>query len=288
MSKLFIMLSICIMLSFTAVSFAEDEGTPEWLQRVKFGIDAGTGQKPIWYFETVQPLYQSQAKDRTVFIQPRANKQGSDETLNLGLGYRWLTSNENWLLGINTFYDTTTEESHYRIGFGLEAVGKVLEGRLNTYWGLSDKRVIEETTTTKTYEEVVDGADIEFGGPVIPHMPWLKLYGSGFWFDHKHSDDREGWRLRIRLDPVKCINTDIILWDDNKGDTEIRGNISVRIPFDTLKDFKSAFKLADEKYVDRDLKKQMLVRVERDYEVKVEKWIESKVGGVTIEIKRAN
>jgi len=272
-----------------AEAFAEQrQDIPDWLKRVNYGIDIGTDQKPIWYFETVQPLYQSPSRDRTLFIQPRANKQGHDETYNLGLGYRWLTDEENVLLGLNTFYDYTEEHSHYRIGFGIEAIGKVVEGRLNTYWGLSGERKVEETSTSTTYEKVVDGADIEFGGPFIPYIPWLKLYGSGYWFNHKHFSDREGWRLRLRLNPIKCMNADLIVWDDNKGDREIRLDISVRIPFDTWEDFKEAFRLADEKYVDRDLRKQMLVPVERDWEVKVEKWTKNKVGGAIVEIKRGN
>jgi hypothetical protein len=290
MSKFFVNLGIFILLllPLTAFSEEEQENIPDWLKRINYGIDIGTDQKPMWYFETVQPLYQTSSKDKTLFIQPRANKQGGDETYNLGFGYRWLTKEDNLLLGVNTFYDYTAEHSHYRIGVGLEAIGKVLEGRLNTYWGLSDKRLIEETTTTKTYEEVIDGLDLEFGGPIIPHIPWLKLYGSGYWFDQKHSDDREGWRIRARLDPIKCVTADIIVWDDNKGDTEFQTDVSVNIAFDTLRDIKQAFKLSNKKYADRDLKKQMLIPVERDWEVKVEKWTESKVGGATIEIKRGN
>jgi len=284
-------LSIFLLLFVTTVVFAQEEqqqNIPEWLERVDFGVDMGTDQKPRWYFETVQPLYQTNSRDKTIFIQPRANKHGDDETYNLGLGCRWLASEDSVLLGINTFYDHSVEDAHYRVGIGLEAIGKVLEGRLNTYWGLSDKRLVEETSTSYTYEEVVDGADIEIGGPIIPHAPWLKVYGSGYWFDYKKFDDREGWRVRLRLDPIKCIDTDLIVWDDNKGDTEIRADVTVKIPFDTWADIKEAFRLADEKYEDRDLKEQMLVPVERDHEVKVEKWTESKTGGATIEIKRGN
>ena len=115
MSKLFISLTICLFFLLPAEAFAEQrQDIPDWLKRVNYGIDIGTDQKPIWYFETVQPLYQSPSRDRTLFIQPRANKQGHDETYNLGLGYRWLTDEENVLLGLNTFYDYTEEHSHYR------------------------------------------------------------------------------------------------------------------------------------------------------------------------------
>ena len=278
---------LCIFSTNFCNSFAEEEpssGNQDWIKRIDLGIEAGTGQKPKLYFETVQPLYQNSAEDKTLFIQPRVNKQDDDETLNLGIGYRWLTRNENILLGMNTFYDHTYEHDHYRAGFGIEALGKILEARVNTYWGLSDKRIVEETGTSTTYEEVVDGFDVEVGGAIIPRLHWLKLYGSTYWFDHKKFDDKEGWRVRTRIEPTDTINCDVTLWDDNKGDMEVRVDVAVNIEFDGWADIRDTFRIAKTNYEDKDLSESMLIPVERDHEVKVEKWIES--SGLTIEVGR--
>lgn len=262
--------------------------TSDWLKRVDWGFSAGTDVKPTYYFQTVQPLYQSYHKDETLFIQPRVNivRDSGTEVYNLGLGYRWLTPDESRLYGLNTFYDYSAEHSHYRVGVGSELLGKILEARLNTYWGLSSRRTVSRTGASATYEKVVDGLDFELGGPFIPHLPWIKLYGSGFWYDYKHGDDCEGWKLRTRLQRIKTSSLDFILWDDNKGDTEFQIDCRITIPFDTWQDILDSFERSDEPYPDRDLKEEMLEPVERDYNIKVEKWIETV--GTTIEVKRGD
>ena len=277
-----LLLSFCL----TSAGVRAEEDTPDWRKRIDFGIEVGTDVKPNFYFQTVQPLYQSAGEDRTFFIQPRASARGDTEVYNLGIGYRWLNTDQTRLYGINTFYDYSAEHANYRLGAGLEALGKVLEGRLNTYWGLSDKRIIAESSTFASYEKVVDGFDVELGGPFIPHLPWLKIYGSGFWYDHKHSKDLEGWKLRARFEPMKITAFDFIVWDDNKGDPEVRVDSRVTIAFDTWGDIKDSFAWNDEADKDRDLKEEMLKPVERDHDVKVERWMET--AGATIEVRRGN
>lgn len=286
--NIFVSIGVLILLS-SAVSFAEEENTlPEWLNRVDFGADISTDKNPTWYFETVQPLYRPLIEDKAVFIHTRANRKASDETYNLGLGYRWLTDEEEFLLGLNTFYDYTVEHSHYRVGFGAEVIGKVIETRANTYWGLSGKRLVAESSTTNTFEKAVDGADIEFGGPIIPHVPWISIYGSAFRYDYSKASDRQGWRVRCRLEPIECISTDLIVWDDNKGEVEYQVDLALSFKFDRLRDIKEAFRFSDKKFPDRNLSKKLLIPVERDFEVKVEKWVENKTGGVIFSIGRAN
>ncbi len=277
--------TLFIFLLFSCNAFSDSvDDRADWIKRIDMGIEAGTEQKPIWYFETVQPLYTTIGGDKTIFIQPRVSKQSEDETMNMGLGYRWLTYDESWILGVNTFYDHATEHDHYRAGVGLEALGKIFEARVNSYWGLSDKRLVEETGTSATYEEVVDGFDVELGGNIIPHLPWLKLYGSTYWYDHKKFDDKEGWKARARIEPTDFINCDLIVWDDNKGDTELKADLAVSIPFDTWSDIKETFRISKDKYEDKDLSESMLIPVERDHEIKVEKWMET--SGLTVEIGR--
>jgi hypothetical protein len=51
-------------------------------------------------------------------------------------------------------------------------------------------------------------------------------------------------------------------------------------------DIKDIFKTSEDAYPDRDLKEDMLKRVERSNEIEVEKWMN--VGVATIEITRAD
>src|SRR3989338_6949754 len=103
----------------------------EWLDRGEISAQYETNQKPRVYFQTVQPLYQDYDKENTVFIQPRGSLQEGDATYNLGSGYRRLVS-ENLLLGVNVFGDYAAENYHGRVGIGLEALGQVLEARINS------------------------------------------------------------------------------------------------------------------------------------------------------------
>lgn len=262
---------------------------PEWLKRTNYGIYIESDQKPRIYLETVQPLYQSLDQIDTIFTHDRISIQDERGTYSAGLGYRRLLFDENLLAGINTFFDYQDLHQHYRTGVGLEAIGKKLEARLNSYFGLSPTRMVQETTTSKTYEKAVDGFDMELGGPV-PYLPWLKLFGSYYQYDFKKFKDMEGWKARGEIKPFKFITINLETFDDNKGDREYRMDTRFNLAFDnfTIGSILSALKLAREPYPDVDLKERTLDRVERNFNIVVEKYSESKIGGATMEIRRGN
>lgn len=291
--KILLLISLLVAaFSFSGAHSLRAENTdsgdeiPEWLERVNYGIDFGTDQRPLVYFETVQPLYQTLEKDANVFVQSRVNIRNANGIYNIGAGHRRLFFDDRLLLGLNSFFDYEDQHDHYRAGAGFEAIGKNLELRVNTYFGLSRTKLVDETSSSTTYERAVDGADVELGGAIIPYVPQLKIYGSGYWYDYKKFKDKEGWRVRTRLDITKWSHIDFIVWDDNKGDTEYRSDIAVKIPFYSWMDIRDIFKISREAYPDRDLKEDMLKRVERSNEITVEKWMNT--GTATIEIKRAD
>ncbi len=278
-----------VTLSFAQGKDSDDPtGIPEWLKRTNYGISIETDQKPRVYIETVQPLYQDYDKENTIFTHGRMTFQDERGTYSLGLGYRRLLS-EELLGGVNAFFDFQDLNKHYRAGFGLEAIGKRLEGRLNTYFGLSPERTIWETTTAAQYEEAVDGFDLEVGGP-IPYLPWLKLFGSYYFYDYDKFSDMEGWKIRGEIKPFECLTVNLETYDDNKGDEEYRIDTRINLAFDnfTSKSILTAFKPSDEPYPETDLRERTLDRVERNFNIQVEKWIETKTGSVTVEIKRGN
>lgn len=263
------------------------QDTPEWLKRVEFSTEYETDKHPTFYFQTVQPLYESFDNAETVFYQPRVSLRAGDLTYNLGVGYRNVVS-DNLLLGCNLFGDYQDLHEHARLGIGLEALGQVLEARLNSYLGvLTTKRVVEENASSTTYERVADGLDFELGAPV-PHLPWLKFYSSGFWYDFDKFSDKKGWKSRLEAKPTECLALELYTWDDNKGEQEYGGKVRFNVAFDKLSDFKEIFKRSDKSFPKKDLKKQLLIPVERNFDIVVEKWTESKIGGVAVEIKRGN
>ena len=266
---------------------AEEEPTPDWFKRINFSAEWETGQHPIFYFETVQPFYQSDDETRTFFYQPRISITGGDYNYNFGLGYRSLAS-EDFFWGINIFGDYEDLHEHARTGLGYEIITQRLEGRLNSYFGITTKRIVEEDENINSiFERVVNGFDYELGSS-LPYLPWLKLYVSGFFYDFKKFDNKVGWKSRLQANLSQALRLEFYTWDDNKGSQEFGGKAELRFIFDNFSDFKQIFKLADEPFPRKNLKKSILIPVERNFDIVVEKYSESAIGGATIEIRRGN
>lgn len=287
MKKIFI-LAITFLFLFSYKILPEEnipeESIPEWLKRIEFSFQYETNQHPIFYFEMVQPLYQSEDKFDTFFYQPRVSLSAGDLTYNIGIGYRKIV-NDGLLLGINLFGDYEDLHQHGRVGVGAELLGQILEARFNSYIGLTTKRVVESGGGSVTYERVADGLDFELGTP-LPYIPWLKIFASGFWYDFDKFKDKSGWKARLEAKPTDYLVLEFYTWDDNKGEQEYGGKLECRIPFDTLADLKNAFSLSQEPFPAKDLTEQVLIPVERNFDIVVEKWTES--ANTTIEIYRGD
>ena len=198
---------------------------PDWLTRTTIGAIAESHQKPRYYIETVQPLYQSIGRKHTLFTHLRVSEQDDYGTYSAGVGYRRLLFHNNLMAGINTFFDYQDPHQHYQQGVGLEAIGTFAELRANGYFGLSPARKVEEPGI---YEKARDGFDIEFGVPV-PYLPWMKVFGSAYWYDFKEGPDVEGWRGRAELKPLSFLTLNLETYDDNKGPQEWRADMRVAL-----------------------------------------------------------
>lgn len=266
---------------------SQSKSIPEWLKRINYGIVIETDQKPRVYFETVQPLYQSLDKINTIFTHDRISIQNGMGAYSGGLGYRRLMFNENLLAGINTFFDYQAFHRHYRQGVGFEAITKTLEARANAYFGISPTRIISEGAGATDYEKVVNGGDVEIGGP-LPYLPWIKIFGSYYRYDFKKSDAMQGWKARGELKPYKFIVINLETYDDNKGSQEYRMDTRFSLAVDSFspKSILAALKPTCEPYPDTDLRQRTLDRVERNFNIQVEKWKVS--GNTVIEIRRGD
>ncbi|MFC1666339.1 inverse autotransporter beta domain-containing protein [Candidatus Omnitrophota bacterium] len=286
---------ICLFCGGFCLGFAEEEPSeliPDWLKRTNFGVEVETDQKPRVYLETVQPLYQDIDSQNTVFIHPRYSLQSEESAYNLGLGYRKLSHDNSVLLGTNTYFDFEDDDQHYRIGVGFEAFINQIELRTNTYIGLSPRRLIEETSATRVYEKAVDGIDGEIGLP-LPYMNWIKVYGGGYWYNYEKFSNKEGWRLRTELTPFKYGIINLSVYDDNKGDPEVRvdGRVTIPIgpPYEKDRGKVWCMGFSEEAYLEKaDHSDKVLKRVERQYSIEVERWSENKTTGVTVEIRRGD
>lgn len=257
---------------------------PEWLKRVELGVGHGS-EKPRYHIETVQPLYQSRDQTYTLFVQPRLSARDADLTANLGLGYRQLFFDQQFLGGINAFYDYTDRHNHYRLGLGGEAFSRYLEARANGYFGLSGRRTVGEDANQEVFERALTGMDVEAGGPV-PYLPFLKLFGSYAYYDFKHDIDSHIGKVRAEVKPLRFLRLDLEAFNDNKAPWEYR--IGVVLTFDLERGDLLA-KPSAEAYPHKDMRHMTLHRVVRDHEIKVERFAKTKGGaggGVTVAVRR--
>ncbi len=258
---------------------------PDWVKRTNFAIEAGTDQKTDYFFETVQPLLGTQDKDVVFFNQSRISETAARPTYNIGFGLRKIFA-ESYLLGINSFYDYQDLHRHSRGGVGFEAISdRGLEGRINTYIGISGRRLVQEDASNQYYEKVANGFDWELGGPV-PYLSFLKVYGGGNWYNFEHFNNKLGWQARMEYTPVKYTRLDFTVLHDNKTrdiDFRFEGALTLAFTSFSLHDIISDIKGSPAAYPKINLRDKVLDRVVRDFDITVIKSIKSKSSGLTIE-----
>ena len=190
------LLAATALMSAQAIADGHDT-TPAWLERTTLSVTESEDADVNFEFETIQPLMQTPETLRhTVFFQGRLASQDGDETVNVGLGYRNLSEDEDVLYGVNAFYDATTEYKHRRGSIGFEALGKSYTFRGNVYSAFSkEKSKIKGAVTT--YQSALDGYDYSLEMPV-PYTPWARLNATGYkWTAKKGFDDISGARVTL-------------------------------------------------------------------------------------------
>jgi len=106
---------------------------------------------------------------------------------NLGLGHRFLNSDQSMMFGTNTFYDQDLSEGHKRIGAGLEAKAAMLDLNFNLYQKITNQKIISGTA-----EQILSGQVYNISSQ-IPYMPWVIFNYQGYrWENEKSNQDSKG------------------------------------------------------------------------------------------------
>ncbi len=197
-----------------------DVDTPAWLERSSLSVSEAGDNDVQFEFETIQPLMQTpETNEHTVFVQARIAKEKDDEILNIGLGYRNLNEDQSLLLGVNAFYDATTEYDHRRGSLGLEAMGKTFTARANIYSAFSDEKSITEGSVT-TYQTALDGYDVSLDMPV-PYTPWVRFQATSYkWSAVKGFDDVKGAKAALVGNLNQNVSFEVGADDNNYNGTD--------------------------------------------------------------------
>ena len=173
--------------SSRADSFAEQE-LARRLENTEISINGLLEGKPQIGILTVQPLYESEDLQNTVFTQGSLFNFNGRQTINIGVGYRRMTADENWLYGVNAFYDHEFPYDHQRSSVGLELRSSVIELNANQYFALTDWR----DGANGLEERALDGYDVE-AGLALPYFPGGRVYHRQFqWDGEDGAPDIEG------------------------------------------------------------------------------------------------
>ncbi len=248
-------------------------------------MDINEHQGPKYFSDLIFPLYRDPHGRGVAFFEPRLTYRDRTWLTNVGAGYRQLVLDKAWLLGGNMFYDYSSAHSHYRIGWGLEALSSYAELRANSYLGISPERLVEQTGEGNTFERTVNGFDLEAGAPV-PYYSRLKVFGGFNWYKYRYFENRAGWTLRTEYKPFPFIVIDGLVSDSTKSNVDWGMTVALRIPFGRgpQEPLRSPLQFDSTIFPESDARKFFFSLVERHHEIVLER--RRVTGSMSVEVKR--
>ena len=170
-----------------------EQSLSERFRNVEIDITDLDGDDTRFSIFTVQPLYDNSQAGRATFFQGGIIATDDDDTINLGLGQRWILNDGKVIAGLNLFYDNEWDAGHERVSVGGEVLTSVGDFRVNSYSALSDTE-----TVNGAEETALDGMDMELAVP-LPYLPNTRVHAKSFkWDGENGGNDLEGDTISLR------------------------------------------------------------------------------------------
>jgi adhesin/invasin len=154
------------------------------------------------------------SKNSVIFYQAQFNTYDVEgdarQSLNYGIGKRFLSNDESYFWGMNTFIDLDVEGNN-RLGFGSEYKASAFNINGNYYLDAmgGGNQVGNQT------ERVLDGYDINITGDV-PYAPWAHItYNDYEWKKEKGSKNSKGSIYTVAIDLSNNLTFEIGRDDNN-------------------------------------------------------------------------
>lgn len=249
---------------------------PDWARRIEFEWQLRENNAPEYSILTVQPLWESENVQDTVFTQlsyRRYEMFSQDRNVaNMGLGYRRLLFDNTVLVGANGFFDYEFNNHHQRPSLGVEAKWAGLDFSANRYWGTSSAHSTDRNAGTE--EEPLDGHDIQLTAQV-PYLPWARVSGRRYWWQTKTaSEDIKGWEAGVEMDLFQNIqleagvNSDNFLTDPDENEVYLMS----RFHFNFNRPVAASSQVVSSKpWLMRDMTDYRLDKVKRENKIIVER-----------------
>ena len=179
-------------------------GVWDWMQilsrvNANYQYNGTDGVGDQWWFETTQPIYTvPNSYSSTLFAQFSAMFQKSTQTYNSGLGYRYLFSDDKYLLGVNGFYDVQGNDAIQRWSVGGDIHTQWVSIWGNYYGKVLGWRHVSTSGRTIKWQRGVAGGDFNASAP-FPYLPWLRLQAGFFIWDYVESTaNATGYRIAAK------------------------------------------------------------------------------------------
>ena len=171
-----------------------EQSIEDRFRNVEIEITDLDGDDTRYSIFTVQPLYENLSAGRVTFFQGSIIALDDDDTLNLGLGQRWILNDGKAIAGLNIFYDNEWDVGHERMSIGGELLTSVGDIRLNSYKALTNGK----TNDDGNEEKALDGMDMELALP-LPYLPSTRIHAKAFeWEGEDGASDLEGDTISLR------------------------------------------------------------------------------------------
>ncbi|MGV0006096.1 MAG: inverse autotransporter beta domain-containing protein, partial [Candidatus Porifericomitaceae bacterium WSBS_2022_MAG_OTU9] len=215
------------------------------------------GRETILQADSILSLYDS---DQYALIgQAGLQSRGGDAAGNLGLAWRYRAV-DNWMLGVNTFYDYLADPRVDRWSFGVEAKSHFVGVSANIYRGIGEER----NGTIEHYSP--DGWDMELAGH-LEQLPWLEYSARYYNWDLLDGGDLNGSDYKLTVRPMPLLGIALRYDSPGGGDSEFGFETTFEYRFD------STFgqqKLFSNVATVGDVWQRRFERVRREYEQRVQ------------------
>lgn len=237
---------------------------PAWITRTDLFYETQQKNTPVAGLETIQPLYRCDG--RTLFGQGRAGYTDGGTTFNVGLGYRYLTFDKNFMWGVNTFYDEVFRYPHKRLGLGGEIFTRFITLRANYYGGLTGQHY----TGNNTFERASSGFDAGIETPV-PYISWMRFTLKGYHWKGDHANNVNGGLVNLRVYPARQVELAVGYANDNRQNSQLFLNLNYYFGSPDFVQYSASTPHPSDLFAAQDLEKVRLEKVLRVNPIVVEK-----------------
>ena len=242
----------------------------DWLTQTYFGYTVQQHYAAVADLAMTQPVYQTDFK--TVLFQGRVGYLNGSADGNLGLGFRSLSDNRNYIWGLNAFFDESIHYSQERYGVGGEFFTRYLTFRANAYRAYSPNRNVGTSqNAVTTYERALKGFDASVETPV-PKISWMRFVIGGYRWIGDRSGGMNGGEAHLRVYPARQVEMDLGLSNDNANGALAFLQIYYYFGANTsIQNSATTPSYTGGTFAPMDLSKQMLQKVVRFNNIVVEK-----------------